>query len=115
MSASDVRSLVLVLIGLFAWCALYARILATHPHWYLPNNKTWVTVLLGFVWILVALGILVYLGLFDLADLGIVILCCSAAGAPIIVWQYIQDARHRATLRASRNNSRRGNGDGAED
>ncbi len=113
MSASDVQILVIVLVGLFAWCALYARVLALHPQWYLPNNKTWVTVLFGFLWILIALAILVSYGIFGLADFGIVILCCSAAGAPIVIWQYIQDARQRATLHATQNN-RRGE-DGTED
>jgi uncharacterized membrane protein len=112
MSTHDAEIFATVLVGLFAWCALYARVLATHPQWYLPNNKTWVTVLLGIIWILIALGVLVYAGLFPLDALGIVILCCCAAGAPIVIWQYMQRTNHRAILKATepRKTEEHGNG-----
>lgn len=108
MTAYDVRSLIAVLIGLFVWCALYARVLALPAihGWYAKNNKTWVVVVVGWIWILIALGVLVVLDVFDGRDLGIVILCCAAAGAPIIIWQYLQDSRHRAIYDATQRRKR---------
>lgn len=101
MTNREAGIFVAVLVGLFAWCLLYARVLATHPHWYIPNNKTWVTVVVGVIWILIALGILARCGLLSARDWGIVTLCHCAGGAAMIIWQYLQDTKQKATLEAT--------------
>ena len=101
MTSDMLVQLILVYLGLFAWCRFYAAVLSLEAvrEWYIPD-WTWLMVVGGFVWVGLAmwaieawvmpLTVMHYAG------------CCVTAGAPIIMWQLEQHRMRdeRARLRA---------------
>lgn len=99
--------IVAILAASAALSALYAEILRRRPQWYRYNGRTWVTVVLGGIFILATLAVCWAFGLITLDAIGLVILVTSAWGAPIIVWQLSQSSAERAIYesRARRKNN----------
>lgn len=96
----DGLKLILVLAVLFIVCTIYAIVLDRHPHWYLPRNRTWITVVIGNSFIVLAQVALYWWGITLTPS--IIFLTNATAGAPIIVWQLVRGAANGAEARAHR-------------
>ena len=88
----------LVCAVLFLVCVAYAIVLDKHPHWYLPRNRTWITVVIGNTFIVVAQAALLTWGVA--IGIGTIIATNGAAGAPISIWQLVRGAANSAEQRA---------------
>lgn len=85
----------LILGGLSLWCAVYAAVLNRLHDAYSPDY-VWLTVVIGACWILIAMAIFAYFDHITWYAWRLLIGATSAAGAPVIVWQLLQNARRRA-------------------
>jgi hypothetical protein len=96
---TDSDKIIITMLALSAACAVYARILDRHPHWYIPD---------GTVYTVIAGNGLICIALTGLELWGVplhwwtVILGCIAGGIPIYIWQQIQKARNHTRREASR-------------
>jgi hypothetical protein len=90
------------LLALFGWCILYAVFLNWKPIYtfYTSKKLTFLTVVVGNVWILAALWYLESHGVPLSARL--VFYTFVAAGLPIIFWQLLQIAHEKGMLRSDR-------------
>jgi hypothetical protein len=103
MSADDGLIFALDMIGLAAWCFGYALLINTRriSRWILRNNKTWLLVVFGIIWVLIALRVLVEFGLFGAFEWGFTVLAFGFGGLPMIIVELIKDGRHRAAYDAT--------------
>lgn len=93
--------LIIDLAGLFLVGCVYAFVLSLLREWYRRENKTYVMLIVGVILTLIGIGILIPLGIVDLASWGIFILAFGAIGLPVVIGEKLQDA-HDAGFKKGR-------------